>query len=119
MDPRTCSLIGVNERAASGMSGDLYETMWGPCELGPMTGRLNGWDVTDRLAEISALTLIAGGRYEEARPEHVAVLADGLAECAPVVFENSSHPAFIEERDRYLAVVQNFSARVEAAASGR
>ena len=107
------------ERTFAGMGGEVYETMWGPSEFGPVTGRLDGWDVTDRLAEISVPTLVTGGRYDEARPEHLAVLAAGIADCELVIFENSSHLAFIEERDRYLRVVQQFLGRVEAAVRRR
>ena len=89
-------------------------TMWGPSEFGPVTGRLRGWDVTDRLHEIRVLALVTGGRYDEARPAHVAMLAYGIPQAELVIFENSSHMAFIEERERYLRVVGDFLTRTEA-----
>jgi proline iminopeptidase len=101
------------ERTFAGMGADVYTTMWGPSEFGPVTGRLRHWDVTDRLAEIKAPTLVTGGRYDEARPEHLAVLADGIRGAEIVIFEDSSHTAFIEERERYLRVVGDFLARTE------
>jgi proline-specific peptidase len=104
------------ERTFAGMGADVYQTMWGPSEFGPVTGRLQNWDVTSRLAEIGVPTLVTGGRYDEARPEHLAVLSEGISDCELVIFENSSHLAFVEERDTYLRVVQDFLARVEAAA---
>lgn len=103
------------ERTFAGMGADVYETMWGPSEFGPVTGRLQNWDVTGRLAEIGVPTLVTGGRYDEARPEHLAVLAEGISDCEPVILENSPHLAFVEERDSYLGVVQDFLTRVEAA----
>jgi len=88
--------------------------MWGPSEFGPVTGCLRDWDVTDRLAEIQVPTLVTGGRYDEARPEHLAVLADGITGSELVIFEDSSHMAFIEERALYMSTIEDFLAQVEA-----
>ena len=106
------------ERTFAGMGADVYETMWGPSEFGPVTGRLQNWDVTGRLAEIRVPTLVTGGRHDEARPAHVALLAEGINDSELVIFEHSSHLAFIEERARYLSVVEDFLARVESAPLG-
>jgi proline-specific peptidase len=102
------------ERTFAGMGADVYLTMWGPSEFGPVTGRLRDWDVTDRLPEIRVPTLVTGGRYDEARPAHLAVLAEGIPDAELVIFENSSHMAFIEEREPYIQVVNDFLARAEA-----
>jgi pimeloyl-ACP methyl ester carboxylesterase len=71
-------------------------------------------DVTARLAEIQVPALVTGGRHDEARPAHLAVLAEGLRHAELVIFENSSHMAFIEEREAYIRVVEAFLGRVEA-----
>jgi proline iminopeptidase len=102
------------ERTFAGLGGDVYLTMWGPSEFGPVTGRLSGWDVTGRLPEIEVPTLVTGGRYDEARPAHLAILADGIRGAELVIFENSSHMAFIEEREAYLRAAGDFLARAEA-----
>jgi proline-specific peptidase len=104
------------ERTFAGMSGEVYLAMWGPTEFGPVTGRLDGWDVTGRLPEIAVPTLITGGRHDEARPEHLAVLADGISGSELVIFERSSHLAFVEEHERYVQVLGDFLARVDASA---
>jgi len=105
------------ERTFAGMGGDVYETMWGPSEFGPVTGRLAGWDVTGRLGEITVSTaLVTGGRYDEARPDHMAVLAGGIRAAELAIFEQSSHLAFIEERAGYLGVVADFLARADRTA---
>jgi proline-specific peptidase len=103
------------ERTFEGMNGDVYLAMWGPSEFGPVTGRLAGWDVTDRLGEIRVPTLVTGGRHDEARPEHLAVLAAGIDGSELAIFEDSAHMAFIEERERYMRVLADFLARVDAA----
>jgi proline iminopeptidase len=104
------------ERTFAGLGADVYLTMWGPSEFGPVTGRLHDWDVTSRLPEIAVPALVTGGRYDEARPAHLALLAQGLRDAELVIFENSSHLAFIEERESYLRVVEDFLARVEGRA---
>jgi proline iminopeptidase len=96
------------------MGAEVYLTMWGPSEFGPVTGRLRDWDVTARLPEIGVAVLVTGGRYDEARPAHLAVLAEGLRDAELVIFENSSHMAFIEERESYIRVADDFLARAEA-----
>jgi proline iminopeptidase len=102
------------ERTFAGLGGDVYLTMWGPSEFGPVTGHLRDWDITARLPEIGVPALVTGGRYDEARPGHVAVLAEGLHDAELVIFENSSHMAFIEERGHYIQVVSDFLTRIEA-----
>ena len=102
------------ERTFAGMNEQVYTTMWGPSEFGPVTGRLRDWDVTDRLAGIRAPTLATGGRYDEARPDHVAVLTERIPGSEMVIFENSSHMAFIEERELYMQTLEEFLDRVEA-----
>jgi proline-specific peptidase len=103
------------ERTFAGLGADVYTTMWGPSEFGPVTGRLRHWDVTSRLQEIRVPTLVTGGRHDEARPEHLKVLADGITDGEIVIFENSSHTAFIEEHERYIEVIDGFLSRVDAA----
>lgn len=101
------------EQTFAGLGADVYQAMWGPSEFGPVTGRLRGWNVTARLPEIQLPALITGGRHDEARPEHLAMLAQGIREAELVIFERSSHMAFIEERERYIQVVEDFLTRAE------
>ena len=107
------------ERTFAGLGSDAYLTMWGPSEFGPVTGNLRDWDVTDRLPEIHVPALVTGGRHDEARPAHMAVLADRIPQAELVIFENSSHMAFVEERRPYIQVVEDFLARTERGALRR
>jgi pimeloyl-ACP methyl ester carboxylesterase len=93
--------------------------MWGPSEFGPVTGRLRNWDVTARLGEIAVPALVTGGRHDEARPAHVAMLAEGIPDAELAIFEDSSHLAFIEEREAYIRVVEDFLTRIEARAGSQ
>lgn len=103
------------ERTFANLGADVYLTMWGPSEFGPVTGRLRDWDISSRLAEIQVPTLVTGGRYDEARPEHLAVLADQIPGAELVIFEHSSHTAFLEEPAHYLHVLSDFLSRTERA----
>lgn len=102
------------ERAFAGLGGHVYQTMWGQSEFGPVTGRLRDWDVTDRLSGIGVPTLVTGGRYDEARPAHLQALAERIEGSELIIFEESSHMAFLEERKRYLSVLDAFLARVDS-----
>ena len=107
---------GVERALGPGFGVQPYRTMWGPSEFGPVLGNLNGWDVTDRLGEIRVPTLITCGRHDEAVPEHLQIEHEGIAGSELAIFERSSHMAFVEERRRYMATLNAFMKRVEAAA---
>ena len=47
----------------------------------------------------------------------MALLAEGIRGAELVIFEHSSHMAFIEERERYLSVLAGFLARTDQAAA--
>jgi proline iminopeptidase len=89
-----------------------YEVMWGPNEW-TVSGRLQGWNVCDRLGEIRAPTLVVSGRYDLCTPTVAARLVDGIAGAEHVVFEHSSHTPATEESERYARVVSDFLTRVE------
>ena len=101
------------ERAFAGAGMPVYHHMNGPSEF-TVVGTLKDWAVTERLGEIRVPTLLTGGRHDECRPEHLAEMQQRIPGSELVIFEDSSHSAFAEERDRYLAVVGEFLERVEA-----
>lgn len=91
-----------------------YLVMWGRQEWSP-TGNLRDWDVRPRLSEIDLPTLITSGRYDCCTP----ALAEEAHRLIPgsewVLYEESSHTAFVEEPERYRAVLGGFLDRAEAA----
>ena len=103
----------VLQRARAKFGAQVYETMWGPNEF-TVTGTLKGWDVIDRLGEIRVPTLITSGRHDECTPKLVEPLHAGIAGSEWLIFENSAHMSYLEEPERYLAVVGDFLERVEA-----
>jgi len=99
-------------RSRAKFGTQVYETMWGPNEF-TVTGTLKEWDVVDRLGEIRVPTLITSGRHDECTPTLVEPLYRGIQGSGWVLFEASSHMAYLEEPARYLEVVGGFLARVE------
>jgi proline-specific peptidase len=105
---------GVEYSMGAGFGSGPYRTMWGPSEFGPVSGNLDGWDITDRLGEIHLPTLLTVGRHDEMRPSHMADMQAGIPGSELVVFEESSHMAFQEEREAYMATMRRFLHAVEA-----
>jgi L-proline amide hydrolase len=88
----------------------VYHTMNGPSEF-HVVGSIKDWQSKDRLGEISVPTLLTSGRYDEATPALQEPLRDGIPDCEWVLFEESSHTPFVEERDRYMQVVGDWLAK--------
>lgn len=105
---------GVEQALGPGFGAGPYLTMWGPSEFGPVIGNLHGWDITARLGEIRVPTLLTVGRYDEMWPSHMTDMQAGIPGSELVVFEQSSHMAFQEEREAYMAAMNRFLDRVEA-----
>ena len=91
---------------------EVYRAMVGPNEW-TITGALSGWDVRDRLGEITVPALVVRGRYDLCTERIAATLLAGLPSAREVVFAESSHVPVLEETDRYLAVVETFLRETE------
>lgn len=104
---------GVEQAMGPGFGAGPYLTMWGPSEFGPVTGNLDGWDITSRLGEIRMPTLLTVGRHDEMWPSHMQDMQAAMPDAELEIFEQSSHMAFVEEREAYVASVRTFLRRVE------
>jgi L-proline amide hydrolase len=85
----------------------VYHTMNGPSEF-HVIGSIKDWQSLDRLHEITYPTLIVSGRYDEATPDVVRPLHEGIAGSEWVMFDESSHLPHVEERERWMSVVGEF-----------
>ena len=54
-------------------------------------GLLKDWDIRPRLSEICSPTLILSGLYDEATPEQMAILKDGIVNSEQIILRQSSH----------------------------
>lgn len=87
-----------------------YRVMNGPNEF-TITGTIHDSDATARLGEIRVPTLVTVGRYDEVTPAVAESIHRGIAGSELVVFPESSHTAFWEERERYMGTLRDFLAR--------
>jgi proline iminopeptidase len=94
----------------------IYETMNGPSEF-TVTGRFRDWDIFDRLNEIRVPALVMGGRYDEIRVDHLSDIHEAIVDSELVIFENSGHTPFHDERDLFMRAVNDFLDRVERRAA--
>jgi L-proline amide hydrolase len=85
----------------------VYSVMNGPNEFFCI-GTLRDWSVVDRVHAITAPTLLASGRFDEATPATIQPFFDGIPDVRWEIFEESSHMPFVEEPERYLSVVETF-----------
>jgi len=85
----------------------VYHTMNGPSEF-HVIGSLAGWDITDRLHEITTPTLLVSGRYDEATPRIVGEIHARIPGAQWELFEQSSHMPHVEEPEGFRGVVGAF-----------
>jgi len=103
---------GCMQRTMEKMGVEVYHRMWGPSEF-TLTGTLQDYDRTGRLAEIKVPTLFTCGRYDEATPETTAGYHHLMPGSELAVFEDASHEHHLEKPEEYLSVVRNFLRRAE------
>ncbi|RAV00365.1 proline iminopeptidase [Mycobacterium colombiense] len=98
------------EDAFRNMGAEIFETMFGPSDF-HIVGTIRDWDVVDRLHEISLPTLVLAGKYDECVPEHMWEMHRRIAGSRFELFESSAHMPFIEEPDKFDAVMRDFLRR--------
>ena len=87
----------------------VYNVMNGPNEFFCI-GTLRDWSVVENVHKITAPTLLASGRFDEATPATVQPFFDNIPDVRWEIFEHSSHMPFVEEPEHYLEVVESFLA---------
>jgi proline iminopeptidase len=84
-----------------------YEIMNGPNEF-TITGTIKDFDIADKLHKTEVLTLITVGRYDEVTIYVAELIHKNIKKSKLVVFENSSHMAIWEEREKYISTIKEF-----------
>jgi L-proline amide hydrolase len=87
----------------------VYHTMNGPSEF-HVIGTMRGWDITPRLGGIQLPVLVISGEHDEATPTVVRPLVEALPDARWELFEGASHSTHLEQRDRFLELVDSFLA---------
>jgi proline iminopeptidase len=89
------------------VSQPVYLTMNGPTEF-TIVGGIRYWNVSDQLHRIRVPTLVTCGKYDEVSPKEAKNIHKGIRGSKFVMFQNSSHLAMWEERERYIGVLRAF-----------
>lgn len=104
------------ERSFAEAGLPVYHHMNGPSEF-TVTGTLQEWDVTERLTEIDAPTLLIGGRDDECRPAHLEDMSRRLSDAQLSIIEDASHLCFAEQPTEFMSIVNDFLDRAEQVCS--
>ena len=86
---------------------DMYIYMWGSSDF-YATGTLSDYDISSRLADISAPTLMICGEFDEAAPETCKRYARMIAASKTVIVPNSGHATMAENGKFYLKAIRDF-----------
>jgi proline-specific peptidase len=103
---------GWLNRALSKMDVEANAAMWGPPGA-PEPGPLATWDLRPRLGDIGVPTLVVAGRHDGMTSGQEQEIQAGIPGSELAIFEESSHYPFAEERERFLATLDDFLARAE------
>jgi proline iminopeptidase len=101
------------EKSFAAVGMEIYMEMIGPSDF-HVIGNLKDWDIMDRLPEITVPTLFLAGRYDECTPEHMQLMHEKVNGSQLVLFEDSAHLPFEEQREECMAVLNKFLAETEA-----
>jgi len=88
-------------------SRPVYDAMNGPNEF-TIIGNTRYWDVSNELHRLKVPTLVICGKYDEISPAVARDLHRRIIGSRLVVFPNSSHMPFWEERAEFMSVVDEF-----------
>jgi len=94
-------------RTLAEINMDVYGRMNGPNEF-TITGTIKDIDLTPKLPTIQVPTLVTGGRYDEVTPNVARQIRDHIPGARQIVFEQSSHVPFWEERGLFIEALAGF-----------
>ena len=100
-------------RAFKHMNADIYVPMQGPSELGA-SGKLEQWDRTTGLNEISVPTLVIGAQYDTMDPGHMEWMAGTVQKGRYLRCPNGSHLAHYDDQETYFEGLISFIVDVDS-----
>lgn len=105
----------ASQPAVSMTRSQVLNTLWGPHDASVTgAGTLKDYDRTARADEIMVPTLFICGRYDICTPEETARYHSLVAGSEMVIFEQSSHAPYVEDREHFMQVVRDFLRCVDA-----
>lgn len=103
---------GLN-RSLKHVNNDIYIPMQGPSELGA-SGKLEKWDRSADLRNITVPTLVIGGTYDTMDPKHMEWMSTQFPKGRFLLCPNSGHLAMYDDGPLYFAGVIKFLRDVDA-----
>jgi proline iminopeptidase len=108
---------GMN-RALKHINNDIYIPMQGPSELGA-SGKLEKWDRSADLKNITVPTLVIGGTYDTMDPKHMEWMSKQFPKGRFLLCPNSGHMAMYDDGPLYFGGVIKFLRDVDAGTFAR
>ena len=99
-------------RAFAHMNEQVYALMQGPSELGA-SGRLEHWDRSKDLHEITVPTLVIGAQYDTMDPRYMKAMAAKLPHGEFLLCPKGSHMAMYDDQPTYFSGLTRFLLAVE------
>ncbi len=100
-------------RAFKHMNPAVYIPMQGPSEL-DASGKLEKWNRTADLANITVPTLVIGAQYDTMDPKHMEMMAGVVKHGRYLYCPNGSHLAMYDDQATYMQGVVQFIHDVDA-----
>lgn len=97
---------GLN-RAFKHANSEVYTLMQGPSEFG-ISGRLQKWDIKNRLKEITVPTLMVGAKYDTMDPKAMEEQSKLVQNGRYLYCPNGSHLAMWDDQQVFMAGVIQF-----------
>jgi proline iminopeptidase len=88
-------------RSFAHMNPKIYTMMQGPSELGA-SGKLEHWDRTSDLENITVPTLVIGAKYDTMDPKHMEWMASQIPHARYLYCPNGSHLAIYDDQQTYF-----------------
>ena len=94
-------------RSFSKMNQEVYVTMQGPSEFG-ISGKLETWDVSARLPEITVPTLTIGATHDTMDPKHMEWMSTQVKNGQFLLCPNGSHLCMWDDQETWMNGVMKF-----------
>ena len=97
------------------LNPDVYVTMQGPSEFGIKgDATLKGWDVKDRLPELTIPTLTIGATHDTMDPEHMKWISETVQNGRFLLCPNGSHLSQFDDQETFFTGLIKFIKDVDS-----
>ena len=100
-------------RTFSKLNQEVYVTMQGPSEFG-ISGRLEKWDRSKDLPQITVPTLTIGAQHDTMDPEHMKWISTKVQNGSYLYCPNGSHMAMWDDQQTYVQGLVKFIKAVDS-----